>query len=186
MPIDTVATPQSDLPAQARLFLALWPAAGEHAQWLQYQRQWSWPRGASPVRPERLHLTLHFIGALARRRIAAVSNGLQVPFMPFTLQLSHAEVWPRGLVVLRASALPAALAQLHAELGRALQALALPVEARAFRPHVTLARRAAGATPPATASPAAAWPLCWQVDGYVLAESLPGAGGGYRILQRYA
>ncbi len=186
MPIDTVATPQSDLPAQARLFLALWPAAGEHAQLLQYQQQWSWPRGASPVRPERLHLTLHFIGPLERRRIAAVSSGLRVPFMPFTLQLSHAEVWPRGLVVLRASALPAPLAQLHAELGRALQALALPVEARAFRPHVTLARRAAGATLPATATPPAAWPLCWPVDGYVLVESLPGAGGGYRILRRYA
>ncbi|MBK8387307.1 MAG: RNA 2',3'-cyclic phosphodiesterase [Candidatus Accumulibacter sp.] len=186
MPIDTVATPQSDLPAQARLFLALWPAAGEHAQLLQYQQQWSWPRGASPVRPERLHLTLHFIGPLERRRITAVSSGLRVPFMPFTLQLSHAEVWPRGLVVLRASALPAALAQLHAELARALQALALPVEARAFRPHVTLARRAAGATLPATATPPAAWPLCWPVDGYVLVESLPGAGGGYRILRRYA
>jgi len=186
MPIDTAVTPQPDLPTQARLFLALWPAAGEHAQLLQYQQQWSWPRGASPVRPERLHLTLHFIGPLERRRIAAVSSGLQVSFMPFTLQLNHAEVWPRGLVVLRANTPPTALVELHAGLGRALQALALPVEARAFRPHVTLARRATGATPPATATPPTAWPLCWQVHSYVLVESLPVAGGGYRILRRYA
>jgi predicted component of type VI protein secretion system len=87
----------------------------------------------------------------------------------------RALIWPRGLVVLRATSPAAALQQLHGRLGEALQALGLSLEKRRFRPHVTLARRAAGshATPRRVE-------LRWQVSSYTLVESLAGAAGGYR------
>jgi len=169
-----------DGPRYARLFLALWPANGENSALLGYQQQWLWPKGSSPVPAERLHLTLHFIGAIERPRLEAVSTGLQVAMTPFELHLTQPAIWPRGLAVLQASAVPEALKELHCRLGEALQALALPVESRPFRPHVTLARRAAGSI-----APAAAPALLWQIGSYVLVESLPGAAGGYRIRRRY-
>ncbi len=169
-----------DGPRYARLFLALWPALAENSALLAYQQQWLWPKGSSPVPTERLHLTLHFIGAIERPHLEAVSAGLQVAMTPFELHLTQAAIWPRGLAVLLASTVPEALKELHCRLGAALQALALPVESRPFRPHVTLARRAAG-----TIAPAAAPALLWQIGSYVLVESLPGAAGGYRIRRRY-
>ncbi|HRF13405.1 MAG TPA: RNA 2',3'-cyclic phosphodiesterase [Candidatus Accumulibacter phosphatis] len=169
-----------DGPRYARLFLALWPAPAENSALLGYQQQWLWPKRSSPVPTERLHLTLHFIGAVERLRLETVGAGLQVTMTPFELHLTQAAIWPRGLAVLQASAIPEALKELHCRLGEALQALALPVESRPFRPHVTLARRAAG-----TIAPAAAPALLWQIGSYVLVESLPGATGGYRIRRRY-
>lgn len=164
-----------------RLFLALWPSADEQAQLLAYLRQWSWPAGSAPVRADRLHLTLHFIGSVERRRLAELRTGLRVPLNPFELGLTRPESWPRGLIVLRAAPLTEPLQQLHASLSEALHSLGLPPETRRFRPHVTLARRAAGAIPP-LATP----DLDWRIDSYALVESLPGAADGYRIRQHYA
>lgn len=176
-------------PARARLFLALWPGARQRASLLAYQNQCAWPRGSSPVKAERLHLTLHFIGAVERGRGPEIAAGLQLPvaalsacasFDAFELSLTRAEIWPRGLAVLRAPEVPDALQQLHADLGKALRALNLPVESRPLRPHVTLARRAA-----ATLLPSEPPALRWPIASYVLVESTLGAGGGYRLWRRY-
>ena len=37
------------------------------------------------MEPQRLHLTLHFIGAVSRDRVAALAAALQVPFEPFSM-----------------------------------------------------------------------------------------------------
>jgi len=177
---------QPRAPARARLFLALWPGTRERASLLAYQQQCAWPRGSSPVKAERLHLTLHFIGAVERSRGPEIAAGLQLPvaaagtFDAFELSLTRAEIWPRGLAVLRAPEVPDALQQLHADLGKALRALHLPVESRPLRPHVTLARRAA-----ASLLPKEPPSLRWPIDSYVLVESTLGAGGGYRLWRRY-
>ena len=73
--------------------------------------------------------------------------------------------------------MPAASAGLPATLPQALRALALPVEPRPFRPHVTLARHASGAVPPV--QPAV---LHWPVRGYALVQS---AAGRYSPIARY-
>ena len=164
----------------ARLFLALWPTADEQLRLARHLRDWSWRQGTAVVRPERWHLTLHFIGALERRHIAELSAGLQVAMTPFELSLTDAEIWPQGLAVLRASASPDALMQLHARLGEALQALGLPVDRRRFRPHVTLARRAT-----ASITPARPPQQSWRVSSYLLVESLTASGGGYQVLRSY-
>jgi 2'-5' RNA ligase len=165
---------------KARLFLALWPSPRLQAALLAHQRAWHWQPGAALVRPEKLHLTLHFIGAVPRHRLASLMAGLQVPVTPFALDFDQPALWHGGLAVLQSHAPPAGLLQLHEALGQALLGLALPVESRPLRPHVTLARHAAGAQPPARP------PLLhWLVQDYALVESVAAPGNPYRLLQRY-
>ena len=164
-------------PTPVRLFVALWP--GPHVrQALAACRDLAPPAGSRPVATEKLHLTLHFIGNVPAGRVAEVAAGLAVPVQAFTLCLDVAEHWRGGLTVLRAGTVPQRLQRLHADLAAALQRLALPVETRAFRPHVTLLRRGA-AQGPATPS----GPLRWRVTGYALVHSQP--DGRYRVLRRY-
>jgi len=166
--------------ANARLFLAVWlPDALRDAVADQMAR-WQWPPGARLQPPERWHLTLHFIGNVPRARMEEIAEGLDVAFEPFELTLQQPRVWPGGIAVVLPSEVPAALVDLHRRLAGALQALGLPVEDRAFRPHLTLARRAAGARSPADVPPMPPW----RADGYRLVRSLPG-GGGYQPVRLY-
>lgn len=160
----------------ARLFIALWPDPGIRAELAAWRDGWTWPRQAAPVRSERLHATLHFIGDVPDDRLPELRAALHVPFTPFTLELGHCALWPHGIAVLEPGSVPEPLLKLHESLGQALARLALPVDARPYRPHVTMARRAAGAVPPAS-GPAIRWP----VGHYALMSS----GDAYATLQRY-
>jgi RNA 2',3'-cyclic 3'-phosphodiesterase len=160
-----------------RLFLALWPSPAVRRDLLAQQAQWVWPASAVPTLAEKLHLTLHFIGAVPSVRVPEVTQGLRVHAPRFALTLDGAEVWPNHCAALCSSETPSALTRLHGALAQALRALGLPVEPRAFRPHVTLARHATGAAPP---TPAAA--LRWPVRGYALVQS---AAGRYTPIARY-
>lgn len=141
---------------------------------LAHAGAWEWPATARRTRPERLHITLHFIGNVALERLPALRQGLQVTWEPGEMVLDRPAVWPGGIAVLEAQQVPPQLAVLHARLGDALRALDLPVESRPWRPHVTLARKAFGAHPPLPAQP-----VRWRaLPGYVLVQSLPG-GRGY-------
>lgn len=163
--------------APSRLFIALWPAPQVRDVLRAWRDAWSWPRGATPVKDERLHMTLHFLGSVSSTRIAGLREALAVPFEPFELEFGQPALWPHGIAVLEPNAAPGQLLQLHADLGSALQQLDIPVEERAFKPHVTMARRALKAAVP-EGGPA----FSWGVDGYALMES---AAGGYTVLQQY-
>ncbi|MBC5783279.1 RNA 2',3'-cyclic phosphodiesterase [Ramlibacter sp. USB13] len=166
--------------ADLRLFLALWPAPGCREQLVAHADGWSWPERARRTRPERLHVTLHFIGNVAAARLPELREGLDVgPADGAGLVLDEAKVWHGGIAVLEASRVPAALADLHGRLAERLQALQLPVESRPWRPHVTLARKASGARPLAFA------PLPWSgAPGYALVRTL-GGGRGYETVQAF-
>lgn len=163
----------------ARLFLAVWPDAAARQALGDWIAGWRWPPGARPVPADRWHLTLHFIGPVPRARLAGLAPRLQVTAPRFGLVLSEVAHWAGGLLVLVPAAgepQPDGLRALHASLAETLQAQGLPVEARPYRPHVTLARRAAGAQPPAQGLT-----LRWPAAGYALVESRQ----GYRTLARY-
>ena len=168
-------------PRTVRLFLALWPDAEVREGLAAWRDAWAWPPGARPVPTERLHLTLHFIGAVAHERMEAVAAALDVPSPGFELDFGRAERWHQGLAVLRPLAVPPALGALHAALAERLRACALPVETRPFRAHVTMARDAPGAAPPATGPG-----LRWHVHGHALVESRLGRDAGYAVLRHYA
>lgn len=160
----------------ARLFVALWPGTRVRQTLAACRDRTPWPPGAAPTATDKLHVTLHFIGSVPAARVAEVAAALQVPVPAFELRLDVAECWNGGLAVLRPRIVPARLQQLHTELAAALRRLELPVEARPFRPHVTLARRAAPPLPPVE-------PLRWRVGGYALVQST--RDGRYRLLARY-
>ena len=169
-----------DASTTTRLFLALWPDAAVRGQLRTWRDAWTWPRGASPVHTDKLHLTLHFLGNVPRERLPDLLDGLSVPFSPFSVQLGRPTLWHNGIAVLEPLAVPPALLDLHAGLSAALTDVGLVPEARAYRPHVTMARRAGGAGVPAS-GPA----IDWAIDRYALVESQPGDGGGYTVLKEY-
>lgn len=164
----------------ARLFIALWPeaafASALHAQCGVCTTD---PR-ARVVTPERLHMTLHFLGPVPRQQLPALVSALRVPFQPFELSFSRCEQWPHGLLVVVPDTVPPPLVQLHGALAAVLQGLGLPVDERPFRPHLTLARRHAGLCPDMKNPP-----LGWRVTAYVLVESQGAPAGAYRAVQAY-
>lgn len=165
----------------ARLFLALWPTPAVRSRLTAWRdASCTFAPGAAVVAPARLHVTLHFIGAVSRGDLPRVAQGLAVASAVVEMKFGTARLWPGGLAVLEPHGAPPGLLQLHRRLGEALERLGLPVEARAYRPHVTLARRADGATLPARGPE-----LRWRARSHVLVESHPGASGGYEVLHRY-
>lgn len=165
--------------AEARLFLALLPGAAVQAALAAHAQAWHWNAGAVRYAPLDWHVTLHFIGALPRTRLDELKAALVAPVMPFELRFGEPVLWPHGLAVLLPMAVPAALQRLHDQLGLRLRQLGLRTDERAYRPHLTLARRAEGAVPPAPP----AWG--WNVRGYVLMESTGRPEARYRVLQQY-
>jgi len=164
-------------PDTARLFLALWPDPAVRDALRRWRDAWTWPRGAAPVHTDKLHVTLHFMGDLPRERLPELTAGFAVPFSPFSLRFERGALWHNGIAVLEPSDEPAGLQALHANLSQALVGLGLQPEARTYRPHVTMARRAKGADVPAGG------PLVdWQIDRYVLVES---KAGSYTVLREY-
>ena len=170
--------------ATSRLFLALWPDEATRSALAQCRDAWAWDAHASPEPTERLHLTLHFLGAVPQPRLPELIDGLRVPFSRFTLQLDRAGRrqmrWPNGIAVLTPKAVPQALLALHAALRVELERLDLAVETRGWRPHVTLARHASGSAAPAAQTS----PVNWQVRGYALVES-QSLTGGYVVLREH-
>lgn len=167
-------------PQTSRLFLALWPEPGVRHQLREARDAWQWPRGAGPVHADKLHVTLHFLGSVPSARLPELLDGFTVPFTPFQLDLGKAVLWPHGIAVLEPLTEPPELLALHARLKEALLALGLQPEARTYRPHVTLARRAAGAVLPASGQA-----IAWDVRGYALVESKTGDGAAYTVLREY-
>ncbi len=124
-----------------------------------------------------MHLTLHFLGQVPRARIPELCSALRTPFQHHELRFSRCECWRGGLLVAVPDEVPPALTDLQTALGETLRRLGLPAETRAFRPHVTLARRFAGPLPPIRSKP-----LAWPVRRCALVESGAAADGGYAVL----
>jgi RNA 2',3'-cyclic 3'-phosphodiesterase len=166
--------------ASVRLFLALWPPAEVQAELQRLAVAWSWPAAARRTAPEKLHVTLHFLGPVPAARLPELSESLAVRWNGCELLLDRAQVWPGGIAVLEAQQVPAPLTALHEALATRLRGLEIPVEERRYRPHVTFARKAFGATAPAHFEP-----VRWQVaPAFELVRSLPG-GRGYAPLLRF-
>ena len=162
-----------------RLFTALWPTPRVREALAALAARWHWPAGAKPVDPARLHATLHFLGLVDVDRVPLLRPVLDVPFEPVTLHPGAARqaVWPGGIAVLELEA-PASLRAWHGRVSAALRAAGFDLEERAWRPHVTFARKASHARP----APACDLPP-WPVDDVALVRSTPGRG--YEVLACY-
>jgi 2'-5' RNA ligase len=167
-------------PRSLRLFLAIWPDAAVRAGIAEHADGWALPTGCLRYQPQDWHVTLHFIGGLAMERIGGLADAVDLPVEPFHLLLDKPQVWPRGIAVLGVTRVPAALAELQRRLGAALAGFGLPLEQRAYRPHVTLARRAAGAVAPRGGAPVA-----WPVQDFALVVSTGDMRRRYEVIARF-
>ncbi|MEJ7929455.1 RNA 2',3'-cyclic phosphodiesterase [Ramlibacter sp. AN1015] len=142
--------PASPPEAERRLFVGLMAPPTVREAVLAWRGQWQWPHRSALSAPAHLHLTLFFLGQTPESRIDALVQALSaVPFEPFTIHLGRPEHWPRGLVVLRPAPQPK-LDALHAAVVLALRSAGFDApEALAWKPHLTLARKAVAARPPA-------------------------------------
>jgi 2'-5' RNA ligase len=97
--------------------------------------------GLRVVRPDQMHLTLHFIGEADIDRVAARLR--HVAASSFNIPLKGVGQFPsaEGSVTLWAGAPPVpGLLHLHETIGAALAQGGFRTEARPYRPHITLAR----------------------------------------------
>ena len=169
-----------------RLFFALWPGEREREALGAWQRALApgLEGGARAVPPERLHLTLLFLGGVeepARACLEEAAGRLALPG-PFTLRLDRLGHWAGPRVLWAGGEAPAPLLELVGGLRRAAQGCALAVEERPFALHLTLFRKVR--RPPPLPPPPR--PLRWTVGGFVLAASrtLPD-GARYELLRRW-
>ena len=168
-------------PPPLRLFFALWPDAGVRDALGQLIGPVRRTVKGRWVEPDKLHLTLAFLGAAppgCLPELAAMTEGLDLP--RFELALDRLEYWRHKRVLcLGTSAVPPLLLELVRVLNSKLSQAGFPVERRPFRAHLTLARNAeadwSAAMPLKT-------PLTWLVDRLALVESrLSAAGPAYVV-----
>jgi 2'-5' RNA ligase len=144
------------------------------------------PPGDAPnawrVKPERLHLTLEFLGELDGPRIeAALRAGDAVKAASFILRLDTIGHFTGANVAwIGPLRCPPSLAALKAALDRELLHQALPVSTTAFVPHVTSVRGIREA--PDAPVPAIDWP----VREFVLIRNSSASGRSrYTVLRRW-
>lgn len=157
-----------------KLFFALWPDA---------ETRFALARLQQPVRgrltaPEKLHLTMAFLGQQPAQALPALLDILHASQMPsLTLEIDCYGYFTRPRIAwagMRAP--PAPLLAAQAELMQRLAAAGFsPATHGEFKPHITLAREAQDA--PAVFDGA---PVRWRAAGLALVESTP--GGAYTPL----
>jgi 2'-5' RNA ligase len=167
--------------AAERLFFALWPTPEVRDALAAEVRALPGGHGR-PHHPDDLHLTLVFVGAVAddiRPCIEAAGDGAGAG--TFQLRLDEAGYWRRPRIRwCRPSVAPPELLGLVGQLEAAMRACGLEPEARPYRPHVTLARKAAPLTHRLLPAP-----VVWTVDSFVLAASGSDSPPRYRVLRRW-
>jgi 2'-5' RNA ligase len=166
-----------------RLFFALWPDEATRVALAHATRTVARHSGGKPVPPAHLHLTLAFLGAVPAERCAEVLDlGAGLALGPLALTLDRLGWFEAARVLWIGPGVdPGPLRAFVAELRRVIGAAGLPVDLKAFHPHVTLARKVA--QPPAHATP---HPVDWQVGSFALMESQTSPDGAqYRVIREY-
>lgn len=153
--------------------------------------------GGRQTRLETIHLTLLFIGQMARERLPelqAAARQIRVP--DFTTLFDQADCWRHNRIAfLGASQPPQALLDLVAALEGATASLGIPFDRRPYKAHITLLRHARCTTVSPAGGRAASEriaipqpaPISWQAKDFVLVEScLNAEGARYPVLERFS
>lgn len=161
----------------ARVFFALWPDAAVRQKLHTLSGQLHALRGGRRTRPETLHLTLLFIGAIERARLPdlqAVAATVRVP--AFDVAFDRVDCWRHNRIAhLGASAPASGLLDLVAGLENVVAAMGIPFDQRPYKAHITLVRHA-----DCRSSDPEIEPLVWSAREFVLVESrLDTAGASY-------
>ena len=163
-----------------RLFFALWPPAQTARALGEWAAEVAKPRGGKVTAVDNIHLTLAFLGdgepegaTAAARKVNAARHRLPIDAAQYVQRNEMVWVGP--------AAVPPALGALAADLQHALRGAGFDLEARPFRAHVTLIRKAPRPTsiPPLPQVP-------WPVDEFLLMRSRTSSKGStYEPLERF-
>ena len=125
-------------------------------------------------RPDQWHVTLEFMGQVPHERQPALRAAAdRVRQSPLAIEFDRVEHWRKPQVVcLVASRVPAALTALVLQLHAALAAEGFTLDARPFRPHLTLARKVRAA-----ADSLLEPPFVWRSRGFALVRSVTDPAG---------
>lgn len=166
--------------ATQRVFFALWPDAQVRAQLASLAREVALESGGRPTLPDRIHLTLAFIGEQSTIRVDSLCRlGGLIRARDFVLTLNRIGGFSRtGVAWLGASAAQAELTALHAEVTAALRSRGFPIEERPYAPHLTLARHSTTLVERTLPQP-----ISWRATSFSLVASELAAGGpAYRSI----
>ena len=172
-----------------RLFVALRPPPDVRRQLFELM---GGVPGARWQDDNQLHITLRYIGEVptpVAEDVAAALGGIHAP--PLSLRLSGVGCFDkhdRPNALWAGIAPHGAISTLHKKIDHALVRIGLPSEARAYRPHITLARlnRSAGPVEGFLAVHAALASALFDIAYMTLFEShLGGEGPSYEAIERW-
>ena len=169
--------------SSARVFFALVPPPDLQRALGDLARDVASRMHGRAIPPENIHLTLAFIGAWPLSGLAALANvgaDLVAPAMDIMLD-TLGSFRRAGIAWIGIVMPPPELTLLASSLATALAAANVPLEARRFHPHLTLARKCRGPHPIERAGP---YP--WHADAMTLLQSQTGSEGAlYTSLARW-
>jgi 2'-5' RNA ligase len=163
-----------------RIFFAVWPppqTARALARWADEAQRVT---GGKTTKPEKIHLTLAFLGEAEPQRAIAAARKAQGQL--HSLPIEVARHWRENDIVWAGPReTPSALKALFESLSMQLFRAEFILERRPFAAHVTLIRKARRAKLPPL--PAVEWP----VNEFLLVRSsLSSSGSTYEPLERFA
>jgi RNA 2',3'-cyclic 3'-phosphodiesterase len=167
--------------ATARLFFAAWPAPAIQAALGKLAQDLKRDCGGRAIPAHNIHLTLAFLGDVARDRLPALEAlAAAVTARRFERAVSRVEYWRHNRIAWAGvEQCPEPLQALVAGLERVLAPEGFRFERRPYVPHITLLRDARRAP-----SPAGLAAIPWQVSRYALVDSVPHERGRvYEVLR---
>jgi 2'-5' RNA ligase len=165
-----------------RLFFALWPDDRQRDGLRDHISPLAKLIDGRAVDRGNWHVTTAFIGEFPEARLPELqARAAQIPVEPFRLHFDRVEFWPRPKVAsLVAAIVPPVLQSLVDAQNSLLSDLGITVEDRAYRPHITVVRRARPFETQRLAQPAE---IEWT--GFELVESISQpCGATYRPLKQ--
>jgi RNA 2',3'-cyclic 3'-phosphodiesterase len=166
-----------------RLFFALWPDDAVRAQLANWSRELHALCGGRATRPEKLHVTLAFLGGVGEVQVAEVERAAgDVAPRAVSLVLDRPGYWKQNRIAWAgASVVPRELETFVAELRSALTRSHIGFDAKAFVSHVTLLR---DAREPRELPVLA--PIEWRLAGFALVQSVTQPRGStYEVLNSW-
>jgi 2'-5' RNA ligase len=156
------------------VFFALWPDQPLRRQLASWAQTAAQECGGRAMRTENLHLTLVFIGNVARERLSLlheIVSSLAMPELGFAVD--RIGCWRHNHIVWAApTVVPQALPRFVAGMEMGLRNVGFALDERPYVPHVTLVRNARRGPKAESIGP-----VRWNAERFVLVESVSGENG---------
>ena len=135
------------------------------------------------MRPENLHITLHFIGNVSEEKLDCLDQAAQtIKVEPFEFALDqYGHFYKAKIFWMGCFEIPQRLKKLHEILGEALSNCDYKIDQRPFAPHITLMRKLIKPGEIENFNS-----INWKVKNFVLVESVTVEGViRYEVIKKY-